>query len=109
MASTSGASEVQVGQFGQVGQDQTEKKVEDRDEMAIAEHVSKKMRLEVELKTAEMKNLKAQKQAAVVQVMQISAELEAVHNLVEKEKESLKQRKMEEDSYQEKIETYNTE
>ena len=88
---------------------QTEKKVEDRDEIAIAEHVNKKMRLEVQLKIAEMKSLKAQKQAAVDQVTQISTELEVVHGLIEKKKKLLKQSKMEEESFRAKVETFNTE
>ena len=69
---------------------------EEQEETAIDELASKKMRLEVEVKKAELKSLRSQKQAAVEKVKEISSELEAVHKLIGEEKECLKQHKEEE-------------
>ena len=82
---------------------------EEEEETAIDELASKKMRLEVEVKKAELKSLRSQKQAAVDKVKEISSELEAVHKLIGEEKEYLKQHKEEEKSYKKQAETYDIE
>ena len=82
---------------------------EEEEETAIDELASKKMRLEVEVKKAELKSLRSQKQAAVDKVKEISSELEAVHKLIGEEKECLKQHKEEEKSYKKQAETYDIE
>ena len=82
---------------------------EEEEETAIAELASKKMRLEVEVKKAELKSLRSQKQVAVDKVKEIFSELETVRNLIGEEKECLKQYKEEEKSYKKQAETYDIE
>ena len=82
---------------------------EEEDVTAIAALASKKMRLEVEVKKAELKSLKVQKQEAVDKVRKISSELEAVQELTEQQKETLKQHKREEKSFKKQAEGYEVE
>ena len=82
---------------------------EEDDVTAIAKLASKKMRFEVEVKKQELKSLKVQKQVTVKEVKKISSELEAVHELIEKAKDSLSQHKKEEKSYKKQAEAYEVE
>ena len=82
---------------------------EEEDVTAIAALASKKMRLEVEVKKAELKSLKVQKQEAVDKVKKISSELEAVHESTGQQKESLKQHRREEKSFKKQAEGYEVE
>ena len=79
---------------------------EEEDVTAIAALASKKMKFEVEVKKAELKSLKVQKQEAVDKVRKISSELEAVQELTEQQKETLKQHKREEKSFKKQAEGY---
>ena len=82
---------------------------EEEDVTAIAALASKKMKFEVEVKKAELKSLKVQKQEAVDKVKKISSELEAVQQLTEQQKESFKQHKREEKSFKKQAEGYEVE
>ena len=63
----------------------------------------------MEVKKQELKSLKVQKQVTVNKVEKISSDLEVVHELIEKAKDSLKQHKKEEKSYKKQAEAYEVE
>ena len=70
-----------------LGSDQVRKNQQDKEkleehETIIAEAASKKMKLEVDAKNKEMKSLNLQKGEAVENLKKISSELEAVQELI---------------------------
>ena len=81
----------------------------EKHETIIAEAASKKMKLEVNAKNKEMKRLLLQKEEAVENFHNISIELGAVHKLIGKDRDFLKQYEEEECVNQKRIELLNLE